>query len=127
MASVERPLSAVLTDIVGNVQDIVRSEMRLARTEVGEEIGKSRAAAVWYAAGAIMLAFGALFLLLALVYALSQVLAPWAAALIVGAGVAAAGGLCIGAGTRRFKRVRAVPKTVASVKETLEWAKQQTR
>ena len=33
----ERSVSAVLADIVGNVQDIVRSEVRLAKAEVKEE------------------------------------------------------------------------------------------
>jgi hypothetical protein len=40
----DRPISAVLQDIVGNIQDIVRSEVRLARTEIGEEVGRARSA-----------------------------------------------------------------------------------
>ncbi len=47
--SSERPFSAVLKDIVGNLQDIVRSEIRLAKTEVQEEVAKSRALRVGFA------------------------------------------------------------------------------
>ena len=53
MTTVNRPISAVLHDILGNVQDIVRSEVRLAKVELREEMTKSRSAAVqtrrWHA------------------------------------------------------------------------------
>jgi uncharacterized membrane protein YqjE len=127
MATADRPISMVLNDIVGNVQDIVHSEMRLAKTELGEELGKSRSAAILVAAGGLLLAFSVLFVLLAVFYALSVVVTIWLAALIVAAAVAAIAAICIRAGIARFRKVRAIPKTAASVKETVEWAKQQTK
>lgn len=127
MASVERPISAVLHDIVGNVQDIVRSEVRLAKTELTEELGKMRSAGVLLGVGVLLVGFSVLFLLLALVYALSLVVAAWAAALIVGAAIGVIAALCCGVGVKRFKKVRPVPKTTASVKENVEWAKRLTR
>lgn len=127
MAIAERPISKVLHDIAGNIQDIVRSELRLAKTELTEELAKSRSAATLVGAGGLMLIFSALFLLLAIVYALSVVLPEWAAALIVGVGVGVIAALCIGLGVKRFKAVRAVPKTAANVKENVEWAKQLTK
>jgi hypothetical protein len=122
-----RPISAVLRDIVANIQDIVRSEMRLARTELTEGLTKSKSAAIWLGAGILLLAFSVLFVLLAAVYALSLVLPGWMAALIVGAGVGLIAALCVGLGIKRFKTVRAAPKTAATVKENVEWAKQLTR
>jgi uncharacterized membrane protein YqjE len=127
MATADRPISAVLHDIVGNVQDIVRSEVRLARTEISEELAKSRTAAVLLLAGVLMLSFSVVFLLLAIVYALSGVMPGWAAALIVGAGVGVIAALCFGLGMKQFRAVRAVPKTAASVQENIEWAKQLTK
>jgi uncharacterized membrane protein YqjE len=127
MAIAERPISKVLHDIAGNIQDIVRSELRLAKTELTEELAKSRAAATLLGAGGLMLIFSALFVLLAIVYALSVVLPEWAAALIVGVGVGVIAVVCIGLGIKRFKTVRAVPKTAANVKENVEWAKQLTK
>ena len=127
MPNGDRPISLVISDIVGNVQDIVRSEMRLAKTEVGDELGRLRSAGVWIGVGALMLSFSALFALLAGVYALSVVVPEWAAALIVGAGVGLVAALCFGIGMKRFKSMRAAPKTVASVKENVEWAKQLTK
>ena len=127
MATAERSISTVLYDILGNVQEIIRSEMRLARTEFTEELGKLRSASVLVGAGALLGIFSALFLLLAIVYALSLVIPAWAAALIVAAAVAALAGILLGAGFRRIKAVQAAPKTTASLKENVEWAKQLTR
>ena len=127
MAIADRSISSVLHDIIGNIQDIVRSEMRLAKTEITEELAKSRSASVLLAIGAVLLMFCALFVLLAAVYALSLVIPAWAAALIVGASVGAIAALCVSVGINRFKTIRAAPKTAASMKENVEWAKQLTK
>jgi uncharacterized membrane protein YqjE len=127
MANGDRPISAVLHDIVGNFQNIIRAEVRLAKAELNEELGKSRAAATLLAAGALTLIFSALFLLLAIVYALSLVMSAWAAALIVGVGLGVIAAVCLGAGIKRFKAIRGPAKTAATMKENVEWAKQLTR
>jgi hypothetical protein len=61
------------------------------------------------------------------VYALSLVVPAWAAALIVAAGLALVAALCLSIGLSRFKAMRGVPQTTASLKENAEWAKQLTR
>jgi hypothetical protein len=35
--------------------------------------------------------------------------------------------VCLGVGIKRFKTMRAVPKTAETLKENVEWAKQLTR
>ncbi len=127
MANGDRPISAVLHDIVGNFQNIIRAEVRLAKAELNEELRKSRAAATLLAAGALTLVFSALFVLLAVVYALSLVMPAWAAALVVGAGIAVVAAICLVAGIKRLKTIRGAPKTAATMKENVEWAKQLTR
>ena len=52
MEDSDRSIASVLSDIVGNVQEIVRAEVRLAKTEVREEIGKARRGLMFVAAGA---------------------------------------------------------------------------
>jgi uncharacterized membrane protein YqjE len=123
----ERPLSAVLQDIVGNVQHIARAEMRLAKTEVTEEVSQVSAASVLVALGLVMVAFAALFGLLGLVYALSLVMPAWAAALVVAGGEAVMATIFLVIGIRKFKATRAAPRTRATVKENVEWAKEQMR
>ena len=49
---VERSISSLLKDIVGNLQQIIRAEVRLAKVEVGEELSKARQAMVLLAIGA---------------------------------------------------------------------------
>lgn len=127
MALADRPISTVLHDIVGNVQDIVRSEVRLAKTELAEQLEKSRSAGLLLGVGALMFVFSASFILLAIVYALSIVMPAWAAALIVGVSAGAAAAVCVNLGLKQFKVMRAAPKTVASLKENVEWAKQLTK
>ena len=127
MPSADRPISALLHDIVGNIQDIIRSELRMARTELGEQLGKSRSAAILLGVGVLLLSFSVLFVLLAIVYALSLVIAGWAAALIVGAAVGLFAALCCSLGIRKFKALRAAPKTAESLKEDVAWTKPLTR
>jgi uncharacterized membrane protein YqjE len=127
MATADRSISSVLHDIVGNVQDIVRSELRLARTELTDELGKARKGAMLLGVGMVMLSFSALFALVAVVYALSLVMPAWAAAAAVALAVGAIAALCVSTGAKRIKSMRAVPKTTETLKENAEWARQLTR
>ena len=124
----ERSISDVLTDIVHNIQDIVRSEIRLAKTEVTEDWHQVRSGAVLLGIGVVVAANCAFFLLLCLVDALSLVMPPWAAALVVAVllGIAAIV-LLRGATTRLRRASNPAPKTVATLKETVEWAKHPTK
>ena len=75
-----RTVSNVLQDIVGNVQEIVRSEVRLAKTEFREEAIKAKSSGVFFGAGALTGIYALGFLLLGVVYALSTVIPNWATA-----------------------------------------------
>lgn len=112
-AAIDRSVSEVLRDIVGNVQTIVRSEVRLAKTEIREEASKARLAVVLIGGGAVTAIFAALFLLLAGVFALILFVPAWAAALIVGATLAIIAALVLSAGTKRFKQLGTAPHPTA--------------
>lgn len=127
MASDDRPISAVLRDIADNLQSLVRSEFLLARTELAHELGKTARAGALLGVGVILVIYAVAFLLLAAVYALSTTLPAWAAAVIVGGGIGLIAVVCVVIGLTRMRRVRAVPETVASMKENAEWAKQLAR
>lgn len=128
MRATERPISAVLYEIVGQVEEIVRSEIHLAKTEVREELKKARPATVLMALALASAFLTFFFALLSLVYALNLVIPAWAAALCVTGLIASIAVVSGGAALRRYKTTpMGVPKTVASVKENIEWAKQQTR
>jgi len=116
----ERSLADVLHDIVANVQDIVRSELRLASVEIRQELAKAARAGKVAAAGGVLALFALAFLLLAAVYALALVMPPWLAALTVAIVLAITGSILISAGSKRLKLIHLKPeKTVASIRETL--------
>src|ERR1044072_9738339 len=93
-----RSIPEILQDVLANIQDIVRAEVRLAKAELGEELNAARSGGLLIGVGAVAAIFSTLFVLLACVYALSRVVPDWAAALIVeaAAGLAAAVTLSLG-------------------------------
>jgi uncharacterized membrane protein YqjE len=128
MALLDRSISEVLQNIVRNVQDIVRSEVRLAKTEIIEEAGKAKTAGLLLGTGAVAAIFASFFFLLMVVYALTRVMPDWAAALTVGIVLAIVGGTLLSAGVKRFKEIHPTPeRTVETIKENVEWAKQQSK
>jgi len=124
----ERSTADVLKDIVGNVQEIIRSEVRLAKAETTIEVVKAKSAVTLLGAGVACGLLGAAFLMLAAVYALTLVMAAWLAALIVGAAVAIIGAILISNGLGEWNRVNPKPeRTIETVKENVEWMKNQTK
>jgi hypothetical protein len=114
MAANDRPFAEVLTSIVGNVQEIVRSEVRLAKAEVREEIGRATHGMAWVATGALTAFFSVGFALVAIFFALILVLPQWAAALIIAVALAGVSAIAF--------QVRATRH-----QENPTWAKHQTR
>jgi VIT1/CCC1 family predicted Fe2+/Mn2+ transporter len=101
-----RSVAAVVHDILGNVDRVMRSEIRLAIEETREEIAAARDSAAFFAAGAALSGFTAAFVLLAAFLYLSTVVAPWLAALILAIASGAAAGGVIVAGLQRMRRAR---------------------
>lgn len=119
----QRSVPEVLHDILGNVQEIVRSEFRLSAAEVLDEANRAAKPVATLGTGIVFAIYALGFLLLATVYALSTVMAPWLAALLVTALAGLPAVVLIYSGGERLKRVRVVPeKTIANVKETVQWA-----
>jgi len=123
----ERSVSEVLQDIFGNVQDIVRSEVRLARAEIKTEAAKTARAGKSLIAGGVLGLYAGGLLLLAAVYGLSMIIAPWLAALVVGATVAVVAAALISVGRERLRLVKKPEKTLRTVKEDVQWLRDQTR
>lgn len=121
----DRSVSDVLHDILRNVQDIFRSEVRLAKAEIRHDATQAGSAALWLAIGLVVLLSAWMFLLWTAVYALSMIVPIWAATLIVAVAMIAAGSLATVAGVRRFKRITPMPeRTIASLQENFRWMKQ---
>ncbi|MEO8663499.1 MAG: phage holin family protein [Bryobacteraceae bacterium] len=106
MTAGNRSISDILQDIIHNVQEIVRSEVRLAKRELRDEVANAKAAWLLLVVGGLSAIFAVLFLLLMSVYALSTVMPKWAAASIVAGALAMIATATLGVGIKRLKQLR---------------------
>jgi uncharacterized membrane protein YqjE len=124
----QRTVSDVLQDIVGNVQQIIRSEFHLAKVEMKEKADSAAQPAGLLASGTVLAMYGAGFVFLAAVYGLSMVIPQWAAALCVGVFLAVVGAVLVASGRKKLKSINPAPdKTVQTLKENVQWAKGQIK
>jgi len=120
--------SDALDGIMENGIERSKTTITSIRKEIQEKTGKAKSADLTIAAGAVTAHFALLFLLFTIVHALSLAVPSWAAALIVASALAILAALLLRAGLRRFKQIQPVPeRTVETLKENVEWAKQQAK
>jgi uncharacterized membrane protein YqjE len=122
----ERPITEIFRDIVGNVQEMVRSEVRLARVEMREEASKAARAGAMLAAGAVLAITAGVFLLVCIAQLLDMVMPDWAAALIMAIALGIPAAILVSKGRQRL-HVPMPEKTIENVKENVEWMKNQTK
>ncbi len=112
-------------------QDLVRlmdAEKALAREEITGKIRELKRDAVLFGGGALLAGLTLLCLVAAGILALSLVVAPWAAALIVGASLGAIGLILLITFQSRIKHLDPVPrKAVASVKRDVRAVREAVR
>jgi uncharacterized membrane protein YqjE len=124
----QRSVPEILEDIASNLAQMVQAEFRLAKIELKEGAEKVAGPGATLGAGMALAFYGLGFLLLAAEYALSLVMAGWLAALIVGGALTVAAGILISAGGTKLKRVNVTPgKTIRTLEEDMQWAKQQIK
>ena len=124
----DRSIAALLSDIVGNVQQMVRAEVRLAKVEVRQEAVRARGGVVLLAAGGIVLVIALGVLALAAVYGLSLVWPRWVAALVVALAIAAIGGAVVATGLSRLRSLQwPPPKSAEVLEENIQWVKHRVR
>ena len=124
----QRSVPEILEDIATNLTQIVRAEFRLAKSELREGAEKVAGPGAALGVGVVLAFYGLGFVLLAVVYALSLVMAGWLAALIVGGLLAMSAGILIGAGGTKLKGMNLTPeKTIRTLEEDVQWAEQQIK
>ena len=124
----DRPIGELLKQLANETTTLVRQELDLAKAEMREKAGKAGPGfGMWGAAGlTALLALGSLTAFVIL--ALDGVMPNWLAALIVGLVYAAVAGVLYVSGKQRVEEAGSpVPqKTIETVKEDVEWAKNPT-
>jgi len=85
MSSTDPSLTTLLRDLISDLSELIRQELRLAQAETVEKIGRAQTSVVCIAAGLLSAFCGVLILLQAAVIGLAEVMPAWAASLSVGA------------------------------------------
>jgi protein-S-isoprenylcysteine O-methyltransferase Ste14 len=113
---------------IRDAQDLVRSEIALAKAEAREEAKRLAMAAALLAGAALAGVVGIIFLLTAVAWALSESLVwpVWAGFLVVTAVLLVAAGAMAYLGRTRLARGRHMPRTVDTLKENLQWMRART-
>jgi hypothetical protein len=123
-----RSTSEILRDVVSDVQDLLRSEVRLAKAEVSEQAQRAKSAGVYIGGLAIAGLLAAMCFVAFVIALLSLAIPVWAGALIMTFLLGVAGGLLWVQVRNRLCNFHAVPEqTVKTIKEDVEWLKQRTR
>jgi hypothetical protein len=125
----DRSLGELFSRLGNELGTLIRQEMRLAQTEMSQKATSYGRGAAMLAVGGVVLYAGLLALLATVVIILAAAGLPWwLSALIVSVVVLIAGGVLVQQGLERLRRTSLTPKhTVESIKEDVEWAKEQAR
>ena len=123
----ERSLGDLFSDLSRETTTLVRQEVQLAKAELTQSATEvARGIGMLVAGGAVAYA-GLLFLLLAIVFGLIEAgWDAWLSALVVGLVVVAIGAVLVLRARESLKPANLAPRrTVETLKEDQEWAKEQ--
>lgn len=124
----ERSTTEVLKDIVEHSQELIRSEIRLARVEIREEIAKATKAGSMMGAGGVIALYGLGFFIGFIVAVIAIAIPMWASLLAVSGFLLIVGLAMISAGRKKMKSVNPTPdQTIQSVKEDAQWLRNRAR
>ena len=122
----DKSLGELIAEMTGEVSELMRKEVQLAKVEIKEEVGRAGKAGGMLGAGAVAGYFALLFVSLALAWLLDQVMPVALAFFLVGALYGIAAAILIAQGRERMQHVDPVPRqTVETLKEDAEWVKAQ--
>ncbi|HKT60402.1 MAG TPA: phage holin family protein [Gemmatimonadales bacterium] len=127
--TVDQPsIGELLGELSQDLGLLVRQEAQLARTEISAKLAKVTTDLVALAAGGFVALVAGLALTAAIILVLIDPvgLKPWLAALIVAVAMGLIGGMMVRRGLRDLKTVDPAPRrTLETIKEDIQWAKEQ--
>jgi hypothetical protein len=124
----ERSIGELFGELSQDVTMLVKQEAQLAKTEMQQKLSRVTTDLVSLATGGVVLLIGGLALTAALILLLVHPvgLDPWLAALIVGGVLGLVGWMMVQRGLTNLKRIDPTPRrTVESIKDDIQWAKEQ--
>ena len=114
--------------IVADIREIARGEVELAKAEMGEQAALMTRTAIWGGIAAVLGLLALTWVFVTMTFVLAEFLPAWAAAAITLGVLAVLTMTAALAARSRLKRLTVVPKrTVHSVREDVQWAKDQLK
>jgi len=123
----EEGIGSLISGLIKDMQDLVRAEVQLAKTELTDDAKQLGAAAAMLVAGTLVGLVGLIFLMFFVMYVLADWLGElWLGALIVAAVLLAVAAILALIGKNRLSQANLKPEqTMETLKEDQQWAKQQ--
>jgi len=123
----ERSMAEILRDIIGDIQEMIHSEVRLAKAELTEKAQQAGRAGGMLGACALCGFLAAGCFVATIVAALALAMPVWLAALLMGVFLTCTGWALYLGGRVRWRHVHPVPdRTVQTLKDNVAWAKHRT-
>lgn len=121
-------LGDTVMGVIKDVQNVVRGEVQLAKTELKEDATQMGKGAGMIGAGVFFGLVGFIFLMLGVTYVINQWLELWLSALIVGAALVIIAAILAMSGKSQIQSASLKPeKAIDSLKEDQQWASQQIK
>ena len=126
LAGAPEGLGSLITGIIKDLQDLLRAEVQLAKTELREDAGALGKALAFIAAGAFIGLVGFIFMIQAIVWILDEFVNDWIAAGIVALALLLIAAILAMSGRSKLSHASLKPEqTIDTLKEDQQWAKQQ--
>ena len=120
-------LGEIIGSLVTDIGDLVRGEIKLARSELDQKLDRLILAAIWLIGGALVAFAGLVVVLQAAAFGLAFVVPIWAAFLIVGLLIVIVGGLLARSGLPMLSLKGLTPdRSMASLQKDATLVKEHT-
>jgi hypothetical protein len=128
MSTHEPSIADVIKNAIRDAQDLVRSEIALAKAEVRQEVRRVSVGAGLLAGAALAAVMAIIFLMTTVALAIAVLLGwpVWIGFGMVTVFVALAAGALGYIGRKRITAARHMPRTVDALKENIEWMRART-
>lgn len=124
----ERSLTDLVGEISGDIQRLIRDEVRLARVEFTQNLQEAAVGFAGLAVAAAMAYLGVAFTGVAVFFAIFLAIPGWAAGLAVAVGFFILAALAFVVGRQRLRPSRLRPEqTIESLEEDREWLERHVR
>lgn len=125
----ELSLGELVGRVTGDMSQLFRQELDLAKAEIKEEVSKAGKGAGMMSGAGISVLYALMLFSLAAAWGLAEPLYRWVAFVVVGAVWLVIGLVLFLAGRRQLAEAKpfAPPKTVETLKEDVQWAKDQMK